>query len=118
MPTRASIVEHNLIRGDLSNRVVHLTRGATPQEASDRFSSILKEGILRGSNGYIRGGFNCVCFCEAPLGVLAHALRAPQEHGIRYAPFGVMVSKVWLFRQGGRPVIYQAHGEYDLLPEE
>jgi hypothetical protein len=28
-----------------------------------------------------------------------------------------MVSKLWLFQQGGRPVIYQPDGEYDLLPE-
>jgi len=29
-----------------------------------------------------------------------------------------MVSKSWLFQQGGRPVIYQANDEYDLLPEK
>jgi hypothetical protein len=32
-------------------------------------------------------------------------------------PFGVMVSKQWLFAKGGRPVIYQPSGELDLLPE-
>jgi hypothetical protein len=29
----------------------------------------------------------------------------------------VIVSKVWLFNQGGRPVIYQANDEYDQLPD-
>ena len=107
-----------MIRGDLSNRLVHLTRGATPKEASDSFLSIFRDGVLRGSNKDIRGGFNCVCFSEAPLNVLTHALAAPPENGMRYAPFGVIVSKTWLYQQGGRPVIYQAHDEYNLLPEE
>jgi hypothetical protein len=106
-----------VIRGDLSNRLIHLTRGATPQEAAANFVSILREGKLRGSNGLIRGGFNCVCFSEAPLGVLTQALASPPADGIRYAPFGVIVSKTWLFQNGGRPVVYQAHDEYDVLPD-
>jgi hypothetical protein len=106
-----------MIRGDLSNRLVHLTRGTSPQEAAQNFVSIFREGALRGSNGHIRGGFNCVCFSEAPLGVLTQALAAPPENGMRYSPFGVIVSKSWLFQKGGRPVIYQAHDEYDLLAD-
>ena len=106
-----------MIRGDLSNRLVHLTKGATPQDAASAFVSILRDARLRGSSGHIRGGFNCVCFSEAPLGTLTHVLALPGPGGMRYAPFGVMVSKKWLFRQGGRPVIYQAHDEYDLLHE-
>lgn len=104
-----------MICGDLSNRLIHLTRGMTPQEAANTFLSIFREGRLRGSNGFIRGGFNCVCFSEAPLGTLTQALAAPPKNGMRYAPFGVVVSKRWLFSQGGRPVIYQAHEEYELL---
>src|SRR5690349_11592375 len=97
-----------MIRGDLSNRVVHLTRGDTPEQATASFESILREGALRGANGFIRGGYNCVCFSEAPLGVIAHALGLPAGQGMRYAPFGVIVGKRWLFEQGGRPVIYQS----------
>jgi hypothetical protein len=88
------------------------------KEASDRFLSIIKEGALRGSSRDIRGGFNCVCFSEAPLSVLTHALAAPPENGMRYAPFGVIVSKTWLYQQGGRPVVYQSNDEYDLLEDE
>jgi hypothetical protein len=36
---------------------------------------------------------------------------------MRYKPFGVMVSKSWLFSQGGRPVIYQPDEEFELLHE-
>jgi hypothetical protein len=106
-----------MIRGDLSNRLIHLTRGTTSKEASEKFLSIVRESRLLGSNGYIRGGANCVCFSEAPLSVLTHTLSAPTENGMRYAPFGVIVSKSWLFQQGGRPVIYQSHDEYDALPD-
>jgi len=106
-----------MIRGDLSNRVVHLTRGDTPEQATTSFKSILREGALRGVNGFIRGGYNCVCFSEAPLGVIVHALGLPPEQGMRYAPFGVMVGKRWLFEQGGRPVIYQSEEEYEALPD-
>ena len=36
---------------------------------------------------------------------------------MRYKPFGVMVSKSWLFERAGRPVIYQPESEFDLLHE-
>lgn len=106
-----------MIRGDLSNRLIHLTRGPTLQEAAANFQSILSQGCLLGSNRDIRGGFNCVCFSEAPLGTLTQTLAAPTENGMRYSAFGVIVSKIWLFNQGGRPVIYQANEEYVHLPD-
>ena len=106
-----------MIRGDLSNRLVHLTRGPSYAEAAAVFEKIIEAGKLLGGTGYIRGGYRCVCFSEAPLNVLAQSLAVPLEGGMRYAPFGVMVSKTWLFQQGGRPVIYQAHDEFELLHE-
>jgi len=106
-----------MIRGDLSNRLIHLTRGPTLQAAADNFQSILSQGCLLGSNRDIRGGFNCVCFSEAPLGTLTQSLAAPTENGMRYSAFGVVVSKTWLFNQGGRPVIYQANEDYVQLPD-
>jgi hypothetical protein len=106
-----------LLRGDLSNRLIHLTRGETREQAAANFASIIADGRLRGGTGLIRGGYRCVCFSEAPIAVLSQLLAAPAERGMRYAPFGVMVSKRWLFAQGGRPVIYQTHDEYDALPD-
>ena len=106
-----------MIRGDLSNRLIHLTRGDTLEAAARTFEQILRGGALVGDNGFIRGGYRCVCFSEAPISVLAQVLASSREDGMRYAPFGVMVGKSWLFKQGGRPVIYQAHEEFDLLHE-
>ena len=57
------------------------------------------------------------CFSEAPLSKLAQILANPSAHGMRYKPFGVMVSKSWLFERAGRPVIYQPESEFDLLHE-
>lgn len=107
-----------MIRGDLSNRLIHLTKGNTADEAAKNFINILRSGHIRGGNGFIRGGYTCVCFSEAPINVLSQILANPSVHGMRYAPFGVMVSKLWLFRQGGRPAIYQPEAEYELLHEE
>jgi len=103
-------------RLDLSTRLIHFTRGETPEDASGTFRSILQQGALKGSSRDIRGGFNCVCFTEAPLSALAQVL-AVDESMMRYAPLGVAVGREWLFERGGRPVIYQTNDEYELLDE-
>jgi len=114
-----------LIRHDLSDRLIHLTRGHTPagnrvekvirdREAMANFCSIMRSAQLHGGTGNIVGGHRCVCFSEAPIASLAHML-APGTN--KYAPLGVMVDKTWLFAQGGRPVIYQPVAEYEELPE-
>lgn len=108
-----------MIRGDLSDRLVHLTRGNSDnptiraRQASQRFWSIVRSGKLIGRDTDIRGRFKCVCFSEAPIGVLTQMLADQRS---RYAPLGVMVDKTWLFSKGGRPVIYQPETEYRLLP--
>ena len=52
--------------------------------------------------------------------VALFALRAVSGDATRprYRPYGVGVQKEWLFRLGGRPVIYQPANEYDDLPSE
>lgn len=106
-----------MVRDDLSERLIHLTRGDTDQAAADAFVSILAERKVHGGTGCIKGGYRCVCFSEAPVSKLSHILAVPTAHGMRYRPFGVMVSKSWLFARGGRPVIYQPDAEYELLHE-
>jgi hypothetical protein len=106
-----------MIRDDLSDRLIHLTRGATIDEAAQRFLQIMDAQALHGSDGCIMGKHRCVCFSEAPIAKLSVVLGNPGAHGMRYRPFGVMVSKSWLYAQGGRPVIYQAKEEYEQLPE-
>jgi len=107
-----------MIRDDLSDKLIHLTRGGSDQEAADAFLSIINERALKGGCGNIKGGFRCVCFSEAPVSKLGHILAAPTAHRMRYRPFGIMVSKQWLFNLGGRPVIYQTDAEYAHLVNE
>ena len=76
----------------------------------------MAEGRLRGGSGNVRGGFEVVCFSEAPVEILARMFRDAPD--VRYRPFGVMVPKTWLFAEGGRPVIYEPESEYDPLPED
>jgi hypothetical protein len=106
-----------MIRDDLSDRLIHLTRGAPLEVAATRFLQIMESQALLGGDGFIMGKYLCVCFSEAPIAKLSVILANPSANGMRYSPFGVMVSKSWLYAQGGRPVIYQAKEEYEHLPE-
>jgi len=92
-----------MIRDDLSNRLVHLTKGKSEEQAAQNFLSIVKSKTLRGGRGLIKSDFPCVCFTEAPIGKLASILAAPSVHDVPYAPFGVMIDKLTLFQAGGRP---------------
>jgi len=96
-----------MIRDDLSNNLIHFTKG-TDQEAADIFLKIISESRLLGGTGFIRGSYHCVCFTESPIGKLAHILANRRAYDFNYAPFGVMVDKLWLWTRGGRPVIYQS----------
>jgi hypothetical protein len=109
--------DRTMIRDDLSANLVHLTRGSTAQEAARAFVSIFASRKLHGSTRDIRGGYKCVCFTEAPPAKLAAILAEPEHCKMRYKPFGVMVTKQWLFERGGRPAIYQPDNEFDLLHE-
>ena len=104
-------------RDDLSNKLIHFTKG-TDQEAADIFLKIINESRLLGGKGFIRGGYPCVCFTESPVSKLAYMLANRHLLNVNYAPFGVMVDKIWLWGKGGRPVIYQSENEYIMLHEE
>jgi hypothetical protein len=97
-------------RGDISDCLIHWTKGDSHEEAFNTLRSIVFSHRLFGGTGSIKGQFNCVCFTEAP-GQEFHKILG------RYKPFGIQVSKVWAYAQGGRPVIYQSDTEYDLLPD-
>jgi hypothetical protein len=123
----------HLVRRDVGNLLFHFTRTPHPYTPPLRIQSwpatamtvlenILSERRLIGSSAYIRGGHKCVCFTEAPIGEVVSLFRLAElaaETGLRpkYEPFGVAVTKEWLFARGGRPVIYQPDPEYDALPE-
>jgi hypothetical protein len=52
------------------------------------------------------------------VSVFASAAVAAQPSALRYEPYGIGVAKEWLFRKGGRPVIYQPDTDYERLPED
>jgi hypothetical protein len=112
------------MRNDISNKLVHLTKGVGPdaskhrQEAIVTLTNILSQGILLGGTGFIKGSYKCVCFSEAPISALSQILATNTQAGYKYQPYGVLVSKSWLFSKGGRPVIYQPDNDYYLLPEQ
>lgn len=98
------------MRSDHTNYVVHWTKG-TPEEALDALTSIaIDEAILADTYG-VKSGEPCVCFSEAPV-------ESFHRGGEYFQPFGIRVSKKWLFSQGGRPVIYQPSHEFQLLAEQ
>jgi hypothetical protein len=98
-------------RPDISAHLIHFTRGFTHDNAFKVLQKIVRERKLIAGNRNIKGGFNCVCFSEAPLGSLSGGL-VNENYYSTYSPFGIMVSKKWAFEQGGRPVIYQPESEY------
>jgi hypothetical protein len=105
-------------RPDITPDVVHFTKGDSVAEAFAVLQKILAERQLLGGTGFIRGQVPCVCFTEAPLEQLCEIFWWTAHDGLRYKPFGILATKRWLFEQGGRPVVYQSDGEFELLPDE
>lgn len=105
-----------MARPDLSPHVVHFTKGGSRDEAFDRFLAIVGDRQIFGSTNCIKRADSCVCFTEAPLWSVEDGLANPEAYR-RYSPFGVMFDKSHIFRNGGRPAIYQADHEFDDLPE-
>jgi hypothetical protein len=103
-------------RADISPYLVHFTSGNSYDDAFTRLQKIIADRKLIAGSRFIKGNYRCVCFSEAPLTSLKGGL-ANLNYYSRYSPFGIMVSKQWLFAQGGRPVIYQSAEEYQSLPE-
>ena len=114
-----------LVRRDMGGLLFHFTRTpasplrytlpdgtdvASSASASSVLWKILREGTLLGT-GTWTDGEECICFTEAPIHEFNSVfslveLAASEEERPRYEPYGVAVPKEWLFRQGGRPVIY------------
>jgi hypothetical protein len=101
-------------RDDLSDRLVHLTKGLG-NPAFETLVKILNDGALLGGTGFIKGGHTCVCFSEAPISKLPQILSNPHPN-LRYRPYGLMFKKQWVFTKGGRPAIYQPDDDYQRLP--
>ncbi|RQH08445.1 hypothetical protein [Paraburkholderia dinghuensis] len=123
-----------LVRRDVSDLLFHFTRGLEPrwveiqgrkinmgETASHVLEKILRSGELHGTSHWTYGK-DTVCFTEAPIhefnSVFALASIASEEtQRPRYEPYGVAVSKNWLYQQGGRPVIYDLPESLDQYPD-
>lgn len=106
-----------MIRDDLSERLIHLTRDLDSISGQDRFMQIVNSKQILGSSLNIRGGYKCICFSEAPISALGQII-AKKDSDIHYSPYGFMFSKDYLYKLGARPVIYQSDDEYELLSDE
>jgi len=95
----------------------------TLESAYSVLLQILHEGRLIGTFNYIKSGENCVCFTEAPIVEFGsvfslNKIASSKEERPRYEPYGVAVTKEWLFEQGGRPVIYDHPTACDKFPDD
>jgi hypothetical protein len=104
-------------RFDISNNLIHFTKGNSVNYAFTVLRTIVAERRLIAGSGMIRGGYRCVCFTEAPL-VAFRAAFVREVPFARYSQFGIMFTKSWVYGHGGRPVIYQSDSEFEALPEE
>ncbi len=105
-----------IYRDDLSDRLIHLTKGE-PEQAMGTLLTIIDERRLIGGIGYIKGKHHCVCFSESPISKIGFLLAQPRED-VKYKPYGIMFRKTWIYRKGGRPVFYQSEQDYAKLPPE
>ena len=110
-------------RTDISVGVVHLTKEAGELSALEVLMKIIEEQTIVGSTnktvdghprGFICGNDPVVCFQDVPLYSLSENIlweqqlhKKKSESPIRYAPFGLRFDKRYVFRNGGRPVIYE-----------
>ncbi|MDF2906049.1 MAG: hypothetical protein K0R34_1370 [Herbinix sp.] len=110
-------------RTDFSQGIVHLTKSNDDLTAFNVLMKILKEQVIEGSinkivngkqRGFICGDVPVVCFQDVPLYSLSENIQYEQclrkedkSLPIRYTPFGIRFSKNYIYKHGGRPVIYE-----------
>lgn len=122
-----------IVRRDIGNLLFHFTRrpdGKTIaqidsgySDAEDILRKILEEGKLRGSSNWIRDKEKCICFTEAPIHEFAaifslNKIAVNKKERPRYEPYGIAVGKDWLYKEGGRPVIYDSEEVYNRFPKD
>jgi len=124
-----------LVRRDVGVLLFHFTRALENERVKEDYgeitkscsafrvlSNILEEGRLKGTSKWTYGD-NCVCFTEAPITEFHSifslvSIAASKKERPRYEPYGIAVSKKWLFLRGGRPVIYDHPSAFNKYPEE
>lgn len=118
--------ERIIHRNDISTRITHLTNGDSAEDAFKNLTSILADKKVIGGLGYVNGNVPVVCLQESPLSSIAENLlyekylREENNSNLyRYRAFGLRFTKIFIYRRGGRPVIYGDIAEMKkILPKE
>ncbi len=101
-----------IYRDDMSSRVTHLTKGQTNEEAFDKLMKILSEKKIEGGTGFVNKKIPVVCLQDVPLSAIAENLFCEKtineghNNKNRYLAFGLRFTKLFIYKHGGRPVIY------------
>jgi hypothetical protein len=116
-------------RHDLTDYVVHLTRGTwnngKPKSGLTVLLDILRAGYVApsfaprtnrhgGEKPTIQGPYPVVCFTDQPLSALLTTLSIAND---RYEGYGIAFFKPFLHNDGARPVLYATEEDLRLLPE-
>jgi hypothetical protein len=104
------------MRPGLAKHLIDFTKGRDREDAYATLKLILQQRRLLGSVRLVRGAIPWICFSEAPLTSLEYGLINDAGFS-RYAPFGLLFLKSFIFGRDRRPVIYQPEEEFALLPE-
>ena len=113
-------------RSDFTCGIVHLTKPADGLNGFNILMKILREKVLIASTkGYICGYDPVVCFQDVPLQSLSENVYYEQDlahdngEDLRYSAFGLRFLKTDIYRDGGRPVIYDNSSDAkSFLPNE
>lgn len=104
-------------RIDLSTQVVHLTREQIGGKGAVRvlYEIVAQQRLVASTpqTGFIVGEIPAVCFQDAPLTAICQNVFYEQKYKeqnenakVRYRAMGVAFPKDYVYRQGGRPAIY------------
>ncbi len=108
-------------RSDLTTKLIHLTKPSTidgkKKTSLENLQNIITTRQIFPSNtssGFINGSRGAVCFQDAPLYAACQntyfeqkVRKETKSKKIRYIPIGIMFDKSYVFKKGGRPVIYE-----------
>ena len=113
-------------RNDVTTYVSHLTKpglddNGNKVKGSDVLLKIIEEQKLIGSttiSGFISGDNSAVCFQDAPFMSLAQNVyyeqsksKANEKYKRKYYGYGFAFPKDYIYKRGGRPVIYDDREE-------
>ncbi|MBN8450220.1 MAG: hypothetical protein J0M13_14650 [Candidatus Accumulibacter sp.] len=126
-----------LVRRDVGDLLFHFTRNIEPNRVTVSFSETCSMGMGGSAYGVLRKilyeerligtsrwtyGKDTICFTEAPIQEFNSvfslvSIASTKAERPRYEPYGIAVSKKWLYEQGGRPVIYDHPDAFPQYPE-